>query len=174
MNEEVFKKLHDKCITCEHLLDVINNAPCLLIICEYYFEINELDLLTDNQIYPTEIYKSERRKHNKEKLNKSKINKFSKVNKNNKKNKNNKYIYLLKSNNKYKIGISDDVEKRCSILSTGNPYKIVIIYKKMINNARTQEKKLHTIFRKKRVQGEWFKLNDNDVSHIIDFFKSFN
>ena len=77
------------------------------------------------------------------------------------------YIYLLKCGGFYKIGITQNLEKRLkSYYVTENPFKIEIIFQKIIDNPEEAEKELSNKFQNKRFRGEWFKLNKEDVQWI--------
>lgn len=86
-----------------------------------------------------------------------------------------RYIYLLKIEDLdvYKIGhTKNDVLKRVHQLQTGNPYKIVLIdsYKSKIATKIESVMHRYMNYKKyipeddKKLLGEWFKLNSDDVS----------
>ena len=85
------------------------------------------------------------------------------------------YVYLMKdvSNNYYKIGISKTPEYRERTLQSEKPTIEMICNKKLPARkiAEAFEKALHTAFAEKRIRGEWFKLDDNDVMLLIETFK---
>lgn len=69
-----------------------------------------------------------------------------------------KYVYLLYSESGlYKIGVSNDVEKRMNSLRTASGYPLNCLgYYKTNTKATTVERNLHKLFDEFRVQGEWF------------------
>lgn len=69
-----------------------------------------------------------------------------------------KYVYLLYSESGlYKIGISNDVEKRMNTLRTGSGYQLTCLaYYKTKDKPATVERALHKLFDEFRVLGEWF------------------
>ena len=69
-----------------------------------------------------------------------------------------KYVYLLYSESGlYKIGVSNDVEKRMSTLRTGSGYQLsCLAYYKTKDKPTTVERTLHKLFAEFRVLGEWF------------------
>lgn len=79
-----------------------------------------------------------------------------------------KSVYLFKANKYYKIGISNNIEKRKTQLEKGMPYEIDIIHTIDIPTARHLEGRLHKKFEDKQVRGEWFNLGEDD----LDFIKS--
>lgn len=75
--------------------------------------------------------------------------------------------YLLFDGKLYKIGQSINPEKRLKNLRTGNTKVKIIAY-----GSGLTEKRLHEIFKNKRVSGEWFKLNNSDVCRIISLIRN--
>lgn len=69
-----------------------------------------------------------------------------------------KYVYLIYSESGlYKIGVSNDVEKRMSTLRTGSGYALTCLaYYKTKDKPTTVERALHKLFDEFRVLGEWF------------------
>lgn len=72
-----------------------------------------------------------------------------------------KYTYLVWDKQLYKIGESDNPEKRLKELKTANPKVELICY-----GDGFTEKELHDSFLHKKVSGEWFKLNNRDITLI--------
>ena len=83
-------------------------------------------------------------------------------------NKNYGVVYLLKIKNKpqYKIGVTKDLNKRLNQISPKMPFELKIEHKIESDNIYSLEEKLHNKFEDKQIKGEWFKLNENDVSYI--------
>lgn len=79
------------------------------------------------------------------------------------------YVYL-KMNNKghYKIGISVDPKTRERTLMAQDPQIKTIAKKKYINRkiAGAIEQALHLMYRHKRIRGEWFLLDELDLSEL--------
>jgi len=82
-------------------------------------------------------------------------------------------VYLLKcdfgDHLLYKIGFSKrPVEKRLNELKTGNACEIKIV--NIFNSvwAIKIESTLHRLYSSKRVSGEWFDLNNDDVDQFIN------
>lgn len=75
------------------------------------------------------------------------------------------YVYLLKSNNKYKIGRSKNVNGRINSYKTQNPFGIEIICSKFVEDYIESEKTLLSLFYKNKVEKttEWFSLDDNEL-----------
>ena len=76
-------------------------------------------------------------------------------------------LYILHCNGNYKIGITtSSVSKRIRTLQTGNAYKITRYWSKKCSNYVYMEKYFHRKFAKKRLIGEWFALDENDLAFI--------
>jgi hypothetical protein len=76
------------------------------------------------------------------------------------------YVYLIKMDSCYKIGIAQDVESRLAQLQTGSPYDLEVVQCYEFQNAQTVEGALHQKFGSVRMRGEWFRLGDN---HLAEF-----
>ena len=74
------------------------------------------------------------------------------------------YTYLMKSGRFYKIGCSDNVERRNYDLGIKLPESIEIIHKIRTDDPVGLETYWHNRFRDKRKQGEWFDLTKDDIS----------
>ena len=85
------------------------------------------------------------------------------------------FVYLMHdtSNGYYKIGISNSPEYRERTLQSEKPTIEMITSKKfpIRKIAESIEKALHSTYSEKRLRGEWFELNDNDVQHIKETLK---
>ncbi len=76
-------------------------------------------------------------------------------------------VYLIRCNDMYKIGFSDCPIKRLLSLQIGNPYELDLIWEDEVPNFLQIERGLHQKFESKRVIGEWFKLDKEDVEFIL-------
>ena len=86
----------------------------------------------------------------------------------------NGYVYLFSmDSNKYKIGISTNPAKRIKSINAANPEHVELIHTIPTDNMEQLELMLHEHFKDKRLNGEWFGLDDNDVATIVNI-KSFN
>lgn len=81
---------------------------------------------------------------------------------------NNGFVYLVKLDKHYKIGISQIPESRLKEF-TLLPYPLEEICIERVRNYKKCEEELHNIFYKNRVRGEWFDLKEED----IEFIKSY-
>lgn len=81
------------------------------------------------------------------------------------------YVYLMidTTNNFHKIGISNNPKYREKTLQSDKP-TIELLHKKSFPNRRIAEvleKTLHITYSNKRIRGEWFDLDDDEISEII-------
>lgn len=77
-------------------------------------------------------------------------------------------VYFIQENNSkaIKIGKAVDPNTRLKQLQTGHPYELKIL--KVISGGYKEEKKLHKLFEKYRLAGEWFEYNDELMGYIDD------
>lgn len=79
------------------------------------------------------------------------------------------FIYLMRDErtNFYKIGKSSNPRHREKTLQSDNP--LVVLVDSWIG-VSSDEKRLHKRFEAKRIRGEWFNLDENDIQKIYKFF----
>lgn len=80
------------------------------------------------------------------------------------------YVYLLKCQDFYKIGIATDVHKRISGMQTGSPFTISLVASVEVDNPLALEKELHAMYSHRHHRREWFALTDEDVTAIRSLF----
>jgi len=91
-----------------------------------------------------------------------------------------RYLYLIKceDSNYYKIGITNDLNKRLETHQTGCPYKLKIIYYVEPDvcdfsgkEITCLERFLHKNYQHLLVRGEWFKFDYSHLSDIVFFLE---
>lgn len=77
----------------------------------------------------------------------------------------NGYIYLIKEyvTNTYKIGRTSNPKNRLDIFNVKLPFKWDLIALYSTRNMIILESNLHELFTKKRENGEWFNLDEDDL-----------
>ncbi len=81
------------------------------------------------------------------------------------------FVYVIRNpeNDRIKIGVSNNVEKRLHVLETGAGTKLDLVYKSIVcSNAFDIENMVHRHFNEYRVFGEWFQI---DASKVINFLE---
>lgn len=85
-----------------------------------------------------------------------------------------RFIYILKSGEHYKIGISKDVKKRMRELQTGDPVRHMFVCSSFSKDASNLENCLHKffaeykIFAEYRGESEWFTLPPEQLERLIE------
>ena len=79
-------------------------------------------------------------------------------------------IYLLKQENSnlYKIGVTKNTSKRIKQLQTGNAIPLELVETFQTSHDYKMETALHAQFSLKRMEGEWFKLSQEEVDSFFD------
>lgn len=78
-------------------------------------------------------------------------------------------LYLIESGGLYKIGVSQDVNKRIRNLQTGSAHTVICVaYYQTDKPAREVESALHKLFAKYRLRGEWFDFEDRFTQEAFD------
>lgn len=86
----------------------------------------------------------------------------------------NKFVYLLQANDHYKIGVSLSVAERVKQLQTANPHPIQTVHYVEVSDYVGLEAYLHQIMATKRTSGEWFRLDQWEVSAVRQAMDSWN
>jgi nucleoside 2-deoxyribosyltransferase len=78
------------------------------------------------------------------------------------------FIYLIRADTgEYKIGRAKNVDQRlASFGGAKHPFKWEVIHTIEVSDACAAERHLHRLYERRRVNGEWFVLNNEDVEFI--------
>ncbi|MDR7074194.1 GIY-YIG nuclease family protein [Fictibacillus barbaricus] len=81
------------------------------------------------------------------------------------------YVYFLKEVNSgiVKIGKTKNLQNRITSLISMLPYKSELIHSILTPNYSNLESYFHNLYCKKKVKGEWFNLDLDDIHFIINF-----
>ncbi len=82
------------------------------------------------------------------------------------------YIYMVLSENLYKIGCSKYPTKRIDKYHTQNPHPVKLVLLAKVEEYRLVERTVLSMFKSKKHQGEWFGLDQQDVVTISDYILS--
>lgn len=75
-------------------------------------------------------------------------------------------VYVLKSKYGYKIGRTKNIPARMRAFGVLLPFLYTIELCAWFDDAVVAEKRYHEMFRGKRLEGEWFELEDHDIQRI--------
>lgn len=80
------------------------------------------------------------------------------------------YVYFVQEhmNGTFKIGKTKHIEKRMNVFGVKLPFKNELIYLIKTGNHHQTEVAFHKHFSHSRLEGEWFLLNQDDISWIKD------
>jgi len=76
------------------------------------------------------------------------------------------HLYCIRAGKYCKIGITNNINGRLSMINTCNPSKVELVGLATYDNrwiARKSEKAIHKFLKDKRVKGEWFLLSNEDI-----------
>ena len=76
------------------------------------------------------------------------------------------YIYLIKSNDYYKIGRALNFKDRLKTYRTENPHETEVVFQKQVDDYVGIESMLLKKFKDKQHRGEWFTLSIEDINYI--------
>ena len=79
-----------------------------------------------------------------------------------------RFIYIVRCNDYYKIGIADNPRDRFYSLQNGNPYllELLAIYEISSQHIKYAENRLHRALKRWIVRGEWFSLTDGQLDIV--------
>jgi hypothetical protein len=83
-----------------------------------------------------------------------------------------RFIYVLKAEEYYKIGIAKNVDTRMKQHQTSNHVKLLFVCSCFSQDAPRFEKRLHRTFAEYRGEGEWFKLPPEKLEYLIEILAS--
>ena len=78
------------------------------------------------------------------------------------------YVYLLKGGEYYKIGRTNDINRRVTEVGILLPFEVKLVCSIETDDMCYLETSLRKRFADKRVGGEWFKLDEDDVQSILE------
>ena len=82
------------------------------------------------------------------------------------------FVYVVKCAGYYKIGATRNATQRIARFETSYPHDLTVHRVAHVSNMSLVESSLHTRFAAKRVKGEWFELDSNDLRVIARLLPS--
>lgn len=76
------------------------------------------------------------------------------------------FLYLVKCQSFYKIGVASNIESRLASLQTGNPYPLEVVCHFEFENPAPVEQALHQRFEAQCERLEWFNLSASDIATL--------
>ena len=83
-----------------------------------------------------------------------------------------RYIYIIGTDRPpYKVGISTNPQKRLRELQTGHPERLHVLHEQPTQSDRTRllERVIHRHLKHRRLEGEWFDMDLEDLVMQIEF-----
>lgn len=77
------------------------------------------------------------------------------------------YIYVLKCESFYKIGITSHLKSRLNNIQGGNPFEVIVIIAVRKKNAKDIESFLHKKYKHNNKTREWFSFSEIELNDII-------
>jgi hypothetical protein len=74
-------------------------------------------------------------------------------------------VYIIKGGSLYKIGRTTNLERRLRAFN-GLPFPVEVVHTIQAGDACGLETSLHSLFKSKRVKGEWFSLTEEDLDTL--------
>lgn len=84
------------------------------------------------------------------------------------------YVYFVCSEYGYKIGCAKDYKSRVKSLGTIMPFDYDVTHVIECVNYQELERILHKAFESKRIKGEWFKIDNDDMKDVQKICDNYN
>tara|TARA_R110000782_G_scaffold13486_1_gene39735 strand:+ start:1175 stop:1624 length:450 start_codon:yes stop_codon:yes gene_type:complete len=82
------------------------------------------------------------------------------------------FLYIIKSNGFYKIGITSNIKNRFKVYSSHSAYTSELMFSKIITNANDLEKELINKYSSYCCKGDWFDFSESILLEIIAYISS--
>jgi hypothetical protein len=81
----------------------------------------------------------------------------------------NSNIYVLKAinHNYFKIGVSQNIERRLRDVNSSSPIEVELLFSKKIRNAYDLERFIHELIKDYHLRNEWFEIDDYSVLELV-------
>ncbi|MCU7997419.1 MULTISPECIES: GIY-YIG nuclease family protein [unclassified Shewanella] len=76
------------------------------------------------------------------------------------------FVYVIESEYGFKIGKTINIKNRTKLFSVKLPFEIKLIHYAEFDDYSSAEREMHLHFSNKRLEGEWFDLDKDDIDYI--------
>ena len=76
------------------------------------------------------------------------------------------FVYVIRSKYGHKIGKTTNIKSRTRLFEVKLPFPIDLVHYAYFDDYTKSEREIHQMFAAKRLEGEWFDLDEDDVSVI--------
>ena len=77
------------------------------------------------------------------------------------------FVYVIRSKYGHKIGKTTNIKSRTRLFEVKLPFPIELVHYAYFDDHTRAEREIHQMFAAKRLEGEWFDLDEDDVSAIM-------
>ena len=81
------------------------------------------------------------------------------------------FVYILHGGSQYKIGCTKHPTIRPQAIARQMPFAVEIVLLIPSQDMYETERRIHTLFSAKRIEGEWFSLAENDIAHLRSLYE---
>jgi hypothetical protein len=78
------------------------------------------------------------------------------------------FVYIIQCHEYVKVGHADKLNIRLAALQVGCPYELRIIASWQSRHAKADERRLHELWRRFEVRGEWFNVPAGELAFAIN------
>lgn len=82
------------------------------------------------------------------------------------------FVYIINSAIGYKIGRTKNIDNRSAIFNVKLPFEWSFYDIHIVKDSKRVEKLFHLVFKNKRINGEWYDLNAEDLNDIKRFLQT--
>lgn len=79
-----------------------------------------------------------------------------------------RYVYLMKCGGRYKVGISENLERRVKELNNRPFPTEIVTHSNMVHCAYEAEREIHEWLAEYRIGGEWFDIPDDFINSVMN------
>lgn len=77
------------------------------------------------------------------------------------------FVYIIGCHQYVKVGFAENAEARLLSFQVGNPYELKLLAKFPSNNMVEDEGRLHALWKRYEVRGEWFDVPAGELAFVL-------